>query len=76
MTTGLSAYDKSRSTNKLLKEYVDSFDDKNVHLLKDKRAGEKYDEVFKYLMLLGRWCSNKLAEHRPEMYVVFEKFKK
>jgi interleukin-1 receptor-associated kinase 1 len=75
LATGLSAYDKSRLTNKRLKEYIDNFDDKDLHLLKDKQAGEKYDEAYKYLMSLGKWCSNKLAEHRPEMSVVYEKFK-
>ncbi|XP_011494581.1 PREDICTED: serine/threonine-protein kinase pelle [Ceratosolen solmsi marchali] len=74
LATGLSAYDKSRPTNKRLKEYIDNFDDSDLHLLKDKRAGEKYEEAYKYLMSLGKWCSNKLAAHRPEMSVVYEKF--
>ncbi|XP_001599847.1 pelle-like serine/threonine-protein kinase pik-1 [Nasonia vitripennis] len=75
LATGLSAYDKSRPTNKKLKEYVDSFEDKDLHLLRDKKAGDKYIEVYKYLLLLGKWCSNKLAEHRPQMSTVYDKFK-
>ncbi|XP_032457556.1 pelle-like serine/threonine-protein kinase pik-1, partial [Nasonia vitripennis] len=42
LATGLSAYDKSRPTNKKLKEYVDSFQDKDLHLFMDKKAGDKY----------------------------------
>ena len=74
LATGLSAFDNSRSTNKRLKEYVDSFDEKSYHLLQDKQAGTQYEEIFRYLLLIGKWCSNKLAEHRPEMTTVFKKF--
>jgi len=76
LATGLPAYDKTRSTNKRLKEYVDSFDERNMFIIKDKQAGETFTDVFTYLIRLGKWCSNKLAEDRPEMTVVYEKFKK
>ena len=76
LATGLHAFDKTRPANKQrLKEYVDSFNTENLATLIDTQAGENYKEVFKYLITLGQWCSNKLAEYRPEMKTVYEKFK-
>ncbi|XP_014212383.1 serine/threonine-protein kinase pelle [Copidosoma floridanum] len=73
LATGLPAYDKTRSRNKRLKEYVDSFDEKNMHVLKDEQAGESLTDIFSYIIRLGKWCSNKLAENRPEMTTVYKK---
>ncbi|OXU18478.1 hypothetical protein TSAR_010966 [Trichomalopsis sarcophagae] len=73
LATGMPAYDKSRPTNKKLREYVDSFQDKDLYLLMDKKAGDKCFEVYKYLFMLGKWCSNALAQYRPQMPDVYNK---
>ncbi|XP_057332944.1 pelle-like serine/threonine-protein kinase pik-1 [Microplitis mediator] len=73
LATGLSAYDDSRIENKFLKDFIDSWDDKDILFLKDKKPGDENDKVFSNLILLGKWCSNRLAKDRPEMELVFKK---
>lgn len=73
LATGLPAYDDSRLENKLLKDFIDSWDDKDLHLLIDRKAGEKDKQVYNNLIVLGKWCANRLAQNRPEMDIVFRK---
>ncbi|XP_015432237.1 PREDICTED: serine/threonine-protein kinase pelle [Dufourea novaeangliae] len=73
LATGLSAYDDTRLENKFLKEFIDSWEDKDLHLLIDIKAGEKDKQVYNNLMVLGKWCANHMAQNRPEMDYVFKK---
>lgn len=72
LATGLPAY--VREVHQSLKEFIDSFCDEEIHKLIDLRAGEKYNDVYAYLICLGKWCSNRKAKNRPEMSTVYEKF--
>jgi len=72
MATGLRAYDDSRSI-KYLRDLIDDWADKDLSLLIDKKAGEKDSQVYGNFMSLGKWCANRLAQHRPEMELVFRK---
>ncbi|CAD6222219.1 GSCOCT00000830001.2-RA-CDS [Cotesia congregata] len=71
MATGLTAYDSSRSENKLLRDYVSAWSDRNSFDLRDRKAGDKNKQIFYHLLQLGRWCSSKFAKDRPEMEDVF-----
>ncbi|XP_034941995.1 pelle-like serine/threonine-protein kinase pik-1 [Chelonus insularis] len=71
--TGLPAYDDSRPVNKFLKEYMDTWDERNYIVLIDRKAGLENSEVFHNLMVLGKWCSDRLVEKRPEMDFVYRK---
>lgn len=73
LATGLSAYDDSRAENKFLKDFVDSWQEADLPLLMDKKAGEENKQVYYNFILLGKWCSNHLAKDRPEMELVFRK---
>lgn len=73
LATGLPAYDDSRPENKFLKDFVDTWDDIDLPVIKDKKAGVQNDQVFGNLILLGRWCTNRMAKDRPEMKDVFRK---
>ncbi|KMQ86556.1 putative serine threonine-protein kinase pelle [Lasius niger] len=73
MATGLRAYDDSRPENKFLRDLIDAWEDKDLFLLIDKKAGEKDKQVYKNLISLGKWCANRLAQNRPEMELVFRK---
>lgn len=71
LATGLPAYDHSRSKCKFLKELMDKWEDKEYDILVDKKAG--FNQVtFTYLVTLGKWCANKLAQNRPEMEQVYK----
>jgi len=72
MATGLRAYDDSRSI-KYLRDLIDDWEDKDLSLLMDNNAGEKDNQVYGNFISLGKWCSNRLAQHRPEMEFVFRK---
>ncbi|XP_050453435.1 serine/threonine-protein kinase pelle isoform X2 [Cataglyphis hispanica] len=73
MATGLRAYDDSRPEKKFLRDLIDAWEDKDLFLLIDKKAGEKDKQVYKNLLSLGKWCANRLAQNRPEMELVFRK---
>ncbi|XP_015179932.1 PREDICTED: serine/threonine-protein kinase pelle [Polistes dominula] len=73
LATGLQAYDNSRPKNKFLKEFIDHFEDQHLHLLIDNKAGEEDKQVYSNFIVLGKWCSNRLAKDRPEMELVFRK---
>ncbi|XP_053971437.1 serine/threonine-protein kinase pelle isoform X3 [Hylaeus volcanicus] len=73
LATGLSAYDDSRLENKFLKDFIDSWEDRYLPLLIDNKAGEKDKQVYNNLMFLGKWCTNHMAQNRPEMDYVFKK---
>ncbi|CAK9815993.1 Serine/threonine-protein kinase pelle [Anthophora quadrimaculata] len=73
LATGLSAYDKSRLENRYLRDFINSWEDKYLSLLIDKKAGEKNKQVYNNFMVLGKWCANPLASDRPEMNQVFKK---
>lgn len=73
LATGLPAYDESRLENKFLKDLIDTLENKDLILLTDKKAGEKYKQVFNNFIVIGKWCSNHMAQNRPEMYDVFKK---
>lgn len=73
LATGLPAYDDARIEHKFLKDFIDSWSDKDIFFLKDKKAGDESEKVFGNLILLGKWCSNRLAKDRPEMELVFNK---
>ncbi|XP_043262635.1 serine/threonine-protein kinase pelle isoform X2 [Colletes gigas] len=73
LATGLPAYDESRLENKFLKDFIDSWEDRDLPLLIDNKAGEKDRQVYNNLMVLGKWCANRMAQNRPEMDYVFKK---
>ncbi|XP_012280923.1 serine/threonine-protein kinase pelle [Orussus abietinus] len=73
LATGLSAYDDFRPENKFLKDFIDNWQDKDLPLLMDKKAGEENKQVYHNLIVLGKWCSNRLSKDRPEMELVFRK---
>ncbi|XP_006615619.1 serine/threonine-protein kinase pelle isoform X1 [Apis dorsata] len=73
LATGLPVYDESRLENKFLKDLIDTLKNEDLVLLTDKKAGEKDKQVFDNFMILGKWCSNHMAQNRPEMYNVFKK---
>lgn len=73
LATGLAAYNDSRPEHKFLKSFIDSWEEKNLHSLKDRRAGTENEQVFHNLMVLGKWCSNQLSMDRPEMVSVLRK---
>lgn len=73
LATGLTAYDHARPTDKYLKDFVDNCAERNLIFLKDRKAGTENEQVFDNFIVLGKWCSNKLAVDRPEMVLVFEK---
>ncbi|KAK0167119.1 hypothetical protein PV327_004558 [Microctonus hyperodae] len=73
LATGLPPYDDSRSQDKFLKDFMDHWNEKNLVLLIDKKAGNFNYEVYFNLIRVGKWCSNRLAQYRPEMVQVFEK---
>lgn len=50
---------------------MDKWEGKEYDILVDKKAGFNY-ETFNYLVTLGKWCANKLAQYRPEMKQVYE----
>lgn len=52
---------------------MDSWNDHDVTLLRDKKAGDENNEVYHNFIVLGKWCSNRLAKDRPEMELVFRK---
>ncbi|XP_043468550.1 serine/threonine-protein kinase pelle-like [Leptopilina heterotoma] len=71
LATGLPAYDHNRSECKFLRELMNKWEDKENYILMDKMAG--YNHVtFTYLVTLGKWCTNKLAQNRPEMDQVYK----
>ncbi|XP_034941982.1 serine/threonine-protein kinase pelle-like [Chelonus insularis] len=73
LATGLPAYDDSRPENKFLKDFMDNWNENDFPLLADKKAGDEHNEVFYNLIVLGKWCSNRLAKDRPEMEFVYRK---
>ncbi|XP_076163559.1 serine/threonine-protein kinase pelle [Ptiloglossa arizonensis] len=73
LATGLPAYDESRLENKFLKDFIDSWEDRDLPLLVDNKAGEKDKQVYNNLMVLGKWCANHMAQNRPEMDYVYKK---
>ncbi|KAG7212603.1 hypothetical protein KM043_012896 [Ampulex compressa] len=73
LATGLPAYDDSRPENKFLKDFIDSWEDRDLPLLIDKKAGDKDKQVYSNLIVLGKWCANRMALNRPEMELVFRK---
>lgn len=73
MATGLLAYDNSRPENKYLRDFIDAWEDKDLSLLMDQKAGQKDNQVYGNLIVLGKWCTNRLAQDRPEMELVFRK---
>ncbi|XP_066583516.1 serine/threonine-protein kinase pelle-like isoform X2 [Prorops nasuta] len=75
LATGLSAYDDTRPENKHLKDFIDSWSDKDLPLLLDKNAGEQYLQVYTNLIFLGNWCTNKSVKNRPEMELVYQTIK-
>jgi hypothetical protein len=72
MATGLRAYDDSRSI-KYLRDLIDYWENKDLFLLMDKKAGEKDSQVYENLISLGKWCVKRLAQHRPEMEFVYHR---
>jgi len=52
---------------KYLRDLIDDWKDKDLSLLMDEKAGEKDSQIFENFISLGKWCSHKVAEHRPEM---------
>ncbi|KAL2739532.1 pelle-like serine/threonine-protein kinase pik-1 isoform X1 [Vespula maculifrons] len=73
LATGFPPYDDNRPQKKFLKEFIDSVEDQYLHLLIDKKAGEKDKQVYSNFIVLGKWCSNRMAQNRPEMELVFRK---
>ncbi|KAK2577976.1 hypothetical protein KPH14_008411 [Odynerus spinipes] len=73
LATGFPAYDDTRPQKKFLKEFIDSFEDQYLPLLIDKKAGEEDKQVYSNLIVLGKWCTNRMAQNRPEMELVFRK---
>ncbi|XP_011311741.1 serine/threonine-protein kinase pelle isoform X2 [Fopius arisanus] len=75
LATGLPIYDESRSDHKYLKDLVNYWFEtkKDLSQLMDRKAGVANKEVYNHLILVGNWCSNGLAIHRPEMAAVFQK---
>ncbi|XP_046814894.1 serine/threonine-protein kinase pelle [Vespa crabro] len=73
LATGLPPYDDNRPQKKFLKEFIDSIEDQYLHLLIDKKAGDKDKQAYSNFIVLGKWCSNRMAQNRPEMEVVFRK---
>ncbi|XP_066584677.1 serine/threonine-protein kinase pelle-like [Prorops nasuta] len=73
LATGLAAYDDTRPENKYLKDFIDSWSDKDLPLLVDKNAGEQNLQVYSNLIVLGKWCANKSVKNRPEMELVYRK---
>ncbi|XP_043472901.1 serine/threonine-protein kinase pelle-like [Leptopilina heterotoma] len=71
LATGLPAYDHNRSECKFLKELMDKWEDEEYDILVDKKAGFN-QSTFIYLITLGKWCANKLAQNRPEMEQVYK----
>ncbi|XP_036148239.1 serine/threonine-protein kinase pelle [Monomorium pharaonis] len=72
MATGLRAYDDSRPEKKLLGDLIETWKDKDIFLLMDKKGGEENKQVYRNLMSIGKWCANGLAQNRPEMELVFQ----
>ncbi|XP_032674324.1 pelle-like serine/threonine-protein kinase pik-1 isoform X1 [Odontomachus brunneus] len=73
IATGLRAYDDSRPENKYLRDFIFSWEDKDLSLLIDKKAGGKDSQVYGNLIVLGKWCAQRYAQDRPEMELVFRK---
>lgn len=73
IATGLRAYDDSRPENKYLRDFIFSWEDKDLPLLIDKKAGGKDSQVYGNLIVLGKWCAQRYAQDRPEMELVFRK---
>lgn len=74
LATGLGAYNDARPEHKFLKDYVDSCEVKELlYTLKDTKAGIENDQVYHNLVVLGKWCSNRLSKDRPEMVSVLRK---
>lgn len=73
MATGLPAYDNSRPEKKYLREVIDTWEEKDLSLLMDKKAGEKDKLVYGNLITLGKLCTHRLAQNRPEMEFIFRK---
>lgn len=72
LATGLPANDKSRTTNQLLKDLLESHrDQNNIVVIMDKYAGEQDCEIFYFLIEIGQWCANDLVEGRPNMELVY-----
>ncbi|XP_015511733.1 pelle-like serine/threonine-protein kinase pik-1 [Neodiprion lecontei] len=76
LATGLGAYSNARPEHKFLKAYVDSFEEKDIRLLKDSTAGTEKDKVFDNLIVLGKWCANTLPKDRPQMVDVHRKLER
>ncbi|XP_012254506.2 pelle-like serine/threonine-protein kinase pik-1 isoform X2 [Athalia rosae] len=73
LATGLAAYDGGRPENKFLKDFMDSQEERNLLFLKDDKAGKENEQVYDNLIILGKWCSNRLSKDRPEMVLVLQK---
>lgn len=71
LATALPAYDHNRSECKFLKELMNKWEDKENNILMDRTAGYNH-MTFSYLVTLGKWCTNRLAENRPEMDKVYK----
>jgi len=56
-----------------LRDLIDAWEDKDLYLLRDERAGESYKQVYENLIKIGKWCASRLAQNRPEMELVFLK---
>ncbi|XP_014212034.1 serine/threonine-protein kinase pelle-like [Copidosoma floridanum] len=74
LATAIAAYNKVKLKGESLKNYVDSFGDnlEDICKLKDKKAGETGRDIFMFLILYGKWCSQEYKEQRPEMTTVYE----
>ena len=73
LATGLSAYDESRAGHKFLKDFIDSWNERELELLIDQKANLEHKEVYANLIVIGKWCSNRLAKDRPPMDLVYNK---
>lgn len=72
LATNLQAY-VDGDPKKKLKNYVDQQNDENILALKAKDAGED-NNIFEFLINIGKWCTNYKDVTRPEMKLVYEKF--
>ncbi|XP_012254645.2 pelle-like serine/threonine-protein kinase pik-1 [Athalia rosae] len=72
LATGLPACVHWHGKDGFVKDIIGSYEEKDLNLFKDVRAGKENDQVFDHLIELGKLCSKELSNDRPDMVDVLK----
>lgn len=55
----------------MLKDFLEFYKENKIDIVKDKLAGKENSNIFFYLLEFGFWCTNRTADTRPNMELVY-----